>query len=243
MDKHDEFSYWNLSSGLPLDGAEVVVTDACFEFDTSYNADAVVAKLTYAFLNGEGDPQTQMYSVGKNWEPVDGGSAVAHTSGKRVGINKGSNYGVLVGGLMSCEGADKARAVANERGMEPDHAGLWTGMKFRLKNVSRPNNIEGAKKATIDTLIPAEFLGVDDASAPVASGAKGSSATSAAGAKSGITGISAATMAELNALAQSAADFDTFMEQAMEIDGVAGNKAAEKAVMSSKAGSIWALNQ
>lgn len=246
----DEFSYFSLGSGLPLDGAEVVITDAAFEFDTSYNADAVVCKMVYSFLNGEGEPQTQLYSVGKNWEPVDQGTAVAHTSGKRVSINKMSNYGSFVDGFLNCEGKREAMEVARARGLEPDRAALWIGMKFQMKMVSRPNPMEGAKKPTIDALVPAKFLGVDDAagtsgtSATKTTGAAGSGSGTGSGAKATASnaGIDPDLLAQLNQLAQDASDFDTFMEQAMEMEGVAGNKAAEKAVMSSKAGSVWKVN-
>ena len=46
--------------------------------------------------------------------------------------------------------------------------------------------------------------------------------------------------AELLSLAEEADDHDSFMEQALSLEAVEGNKMALNAVMSTKAGSVWA---
>lgn len=240
----NEQNYFDLGSGLPLDGADVVITDAWFEFDTSYNADTVVCKVEYTLLNENAEPQIQMYSTGKDREPIGQGhpNNLAHTSGKFVKISDQSNYGTFIKGFMACENHEAAMKVASERGLQPDSSALWIGMKFTMRSVSRPNTMEGAKRDTTTTMVPAVFLGVDG-DAVAGSGARPATrATNAMPATATVGDIDAYLMEQLNALAVSVPDFDTFMEQAMEIDGVAGNKIAEKAVMSSKAGSIWKTN-
>lgn len=159
----DEFSYFDLGSGLPLADAVVHVTAAEFRFDTDYSADAVVCAIKMQPLDEEGvEEQEQLYSVGKGWEPLDSGASVGHGSGKRVKINNQSNYGRWIAAAVQCEGfLDEAR----ERGLEPDSAELWVDLIFRLttveyetRNPSKPT--EPAKMRT--AVVPGEYLGTTE---------------------------------------------------------------------------------
>lgn len=257
----DEFDYFELGSGLPLADAEVTITNAEFRFDTSYSADAVVCAIEFTPHEEGVEAQEQLYSVGKGWEPLDRGETVAHGSGKQVKINNQSNYGRFIAAAVECEGfLDYAREV----GLQPNSAALWVGTQWHLgsieistTNPSKPNDPPKVKSV----IVPDEFLGVGEEEEEEAP-AKKSVAKKAVPAKKVAAKKAAAKpasspaadqVAELQAeeggeelvdalvaAAVEAEDQDAFMEAAMEIEGVSGNRLAEKVVMNSKPGSIWA---
>jgi len=258
----EEFDPFALGSGLPLADQNVTVIAAVFKFDLEYSADACVIGLTFQPDEEGMEEQEQLYSCGKNMEPLDQGSAMGHTSGKQVKVNEQTNYGRFMKHAFACEGfLDMAR----ESGNTPFDAALWEGSQWHLttveyetRNPSKP--MEPAKVRT--AVVPDEFLGYGDdeeEEAPPAKKSvakklpakKGVAAKKAAPAK--IPGAQTKTLNELaeeeggeeliealRELAAECEDHDTFMEQAMEVEGVTGNRLAEKAVMSDKAGSIWA---
>lgn len=262
----DEFSYFDLGSGLPLADAIVHITAAEFRFDTEYSADAVVCAINMQPLEEGVEPQEQLYSVGKGWEPLDGGASVGHGSGKRVKINNQSNYGRWIGAAVQCEGfLDEAR----ERGLEPDSAGLWTDLIFRLttveyetRNPSKPNDPPKMRTA----VVPGEFLGTSETyegveeEAPAKPAAKKVAGKKVAAKKvaakpagAGVAAAQAAAIAELEeeeggdefiealrGMAAEAEDHESFMEAAFELDAPGDGKLAGKVIMSSKPGSVWA---
>lgn len=251
---------FDLGDGLPLSDANATIVGAEFRFDTEYSADAVVLAFTFQPDEDGVEEQTQLYSVGKNFEPLDGGSEVGHTSGKHVKISKQSNYGKFMRAAQECEGfAD----VARELGANTHAAEWWIGTRwhltteeFEVKNPSKPD--QPAKIRTI--IIPDEFLGLADgedgddgeeASEPASRPAKKAAAKKGAAKKKVAAKVSNPLdeLAEqeggeeliqtLRDLADTCEDHESFMEAAMDVDGVAGNSAAEKAILSTKPGSIW----
>lgn len=253
---------FDLGDGLPLSDCNATITNAEFVFDTEYSADAVVMRFTFEPHEEGVEPQHQLYSVGKSFEPLDGGAAVGHTSGKHVKISKQSNIGRWMRAAQECEGFAEA---AREHDADTHQAEWWIGSmwhlttdEYEVRNPSKPD--QPPKMRTI--IIPDEFLGYadDEEEAPakpaksttkkaVAKKTVAKKATAAP--KAAATGaVTVEALAEeeggeelieqLRALASECEDHETFMEQAMDLDGVAGNRVAEKAVMSSKPGSIWA---
>lgn len=256
----DEFDYFELGSGLPLADANVTITNAEFRFDTSYSADAVVCAIEFTPHEEGHEAQEQLYSVGKGWEPLDRGATVAHGSGKPVKINNQSNYGRFIAAAVECEGfLDYAREV----GLQPNSAALWVGTQWHLgtieistTNPSKPNDPPKVKSV----IIPDEFLGVGEedeeeeapakpaakktvakkVAAPAKKAAAKPAASPAADQVAELEAEDADLVAALIQAATDADDQDAFMEAAMEIEGVSGNRLAEKVVMNSKPGSIWA---
>ena len=260
----DEFDYFELGSGLPLADANVTITNAEFRFDTSYSADAVVCAVEFTPHEEGVEAQEQLYSVGKGWEPLDRGATVAHGSGKQVKINNQSNYGRFIAAAVECEGfLDYAREV----GLQPNSAALWVGTSWHLgtvevttTNPSKPNDPPKVK----NVIVPDEFLGTgeeEEEEVVAKPAAKKAAATKAPAKKVAAKKVAAKPasspaadqVAELEAeeggeelvaalieAATEAEDQDAFMEAAMEIEGVSGNRLAEKVVMNSKPGSIWA---
>lgn len=261
-----EFDPFALSSGLPLADTDVVVSAMEFKFDTSYSADACVAAIT--FQPDEGEPQEQLYSCGKGWEPLDQGASVGHTSGRAVNFNGQSNFGRFWAAALACEGfLDDARAS----GLTPMNSELFIGRRFHLgtietstTNPSKPNDPPKVKSL----IIPTEYYGVagDEAEAPAPAPAAtkkaaprpataaAKTAAKPAAAPAGTSAIERKQTAmveelagenedlveELRALAGEHESHEDFMEAAMELPAVADSELAQQVVMSSKAGSIWA---
>lgn len=237
-----------LGSGLPLADTEAVVTAMEFRFDTNYSADACVAAIT--FQPDEGEEQEQLYSCGKGWEPVDRGAATAHVSGRDLNFNKNSNYGRFLQAAFECDGfLDEVR----EAGIFPTSVDMFVGKRFHLGTIQiTTTNPSTGKESTKDLVVPTDYLGVDEDEAPAPkkaaakkTAAKGPSAIE----KKQIALIEqleeedADMVAALRELASESEDHESFMEAAMDIDGVADSDLAQQVAMSSKAGSIWAQAQ
>jgi len=247
-----------LGSGLPLADTEAVVTAMEFRFDTSYAADACVAAIT--FQPDEGEEQEQLYSCGKGWEPVDRGAAAAHVSGRDLNFNKNYNYGRFLAAAFECDGfLDEVR----EEGIVPTQVEMFVGKRFHLgtveyttRNPSKADSEDSVKTA----IVPVAYLGVDEDEAEDEAPAKKAPAKKAAAKKTAAKGPSAIEkkqialidqleeedadmVAALRELAGESEDHESFMEAAMDIDGVADSDLAQQVAMSSKAGSIWAQAQ
>lgn len=247
-----------LGSGLPLADTEAVVTAMEFRFDTSYAADACVAAIT--FQPDEGEEQEQLYSCGKGWEPIDRGAAAAHVSGRDLNFNKNSNYGRFLGAAFECEGfLDEVR----EEGIVPTQVEMFVGKRFHLgtveyttRNPSKADSEDSVKTA----IVPIAYLGVDEeeeaapAKKPAAKKTAAKKAAAPAKGPSAIEKKQIALIEQLEAedeamvealreLAAESDDHESFMEAAMDIDGVADSDLAQQVAMSSKAGSIWAQAQ
>ena len=245
-----------LGSGLPLADTEAVVTAMEFRFDTEYAADACVAAIT--FQPDEGEEQEQLYSCGKGWEPVDRGAAAAHVSGRDLNFNRNSNYGRFLAAAFECEGfLDEVR----EEGILPTQVEMFVGKRFHLGTVeySTRNPSKKDSEETVKTaIVPTAYLGVEEEEAPAKPAAKKAVAKKAAAAPAkGPSAIEKKQIAlieqleeespeiveALRELAGESDDHESFMEAAMDIDGVADSDLAQQVAMSSKAGSIWAQAQ
>ena len=254
---NDVFDPFKLSDGLPLADVDAEISAVEFRFDTAYSADACVAAIT--FQPDEGEEQEQLYSCGKNWEPVDRGAAAAHESGKTsLMFNKSSNIGRFLTALYACDGFVEA---AQETGdFDPRTAASLVGLRVHLGSdtYTTMNPSTGVEKER-SIIVPTEYLGTsEEDEAP----AKKAPAKKAAAKKAPAKGPSAIekkqlalieTLREeeggeeiidaLTELAGESEDHESFMEAAMDVDGVADSEAAQQVAMSSKAGSIWAQAQ
>lgn len=229
----EEKSLWDLSSGLPLDGADVEITDATFEVDNSYAAGATVLALTFTPLDGS-ESQRQLYSCGKNWEPLNGGSALGHVSGKPNGVvtlNTNTNYGKFIAAATAAEDGAKFKANAQ---VDPGETSLWIGTKWTLGSLAT-ENFQTKKAGSL--IIPVVYLGGPDGQTS-GGGAKASKASS--GTVS--TDLDPDILAAIIAVAAKHEEFGDFMDEALELEGVQGNKAAEKLVMDSKPGGLFGKN-
>jgi hypothetical protein len=245
-----DFNPFALSSGLPLADADVTVKGIEFGFDAQYmNGDACVAIVK--FEGEDGEEHSQFYSVGK-FEAADRGERLVHPSGKQMNLNQQSNYGRFVDALTSMDNASEFMAAVRESGVDAVFDAHWLdGFQFHLSTM-KVKMQDGKER---DLIVPDHFLGVADTGK-----SKGKSAIKSAGPKLAPKGGAAKASAKaapadddedygidddeirnaLIELAKESADFDTYSEAALDVDGVLGNKAYQKAAVSSRAGSIWA---
>jgi hypothetical protein len=230
MSKQEEWDEWGLSSGLPLADAEVEVVGMEFGFNNDIAAGKTFANFT--FRTEDGEEHEQSFSVGDGWESKNKGAELGTENGKPKKLSQRSNYGMLVQSAMDAVGGPEGMA---KLGQGFRFAATWVGTKWltATKEVesTKPGETEAKKR---DRIIFAEYLGRDsEAEAPV----KGKGKAAAAGPASD---VDPELWAELITLAKASDGHDGFMDEALELDGVAGNKAMEKVVMSTKAGSVWA---
>lgn len=245
---------WELSKGLPLEGADVTVTDASFVIDNEYAAGAVVLSLTMipdAYEGDVGNLRPQLYSIGKGWEVLDKGQSVAHESGKFRKFPEQSAYGDWISHVLGCEGAVEY-FVENE--LDTHDANIWIGTKWTLGS-HEYDTVKDAKGETKKKtrVVPVAFLGVEGGEATVPTkpaaataaktvakpGPKPKPAAAANGAKSGLDAEVDAAFAEM---AKEHEDFDQFMNAAFEYaeeNGLGGNKDVEKAIMSARQFAAW----
>ena len=253
---NDVFDPFKLSDGLPLADVDAEISAVEFRFDTAYSADACVAAIT--FQPDEGDEQEQLYSCGKNWEPVDRGAATAHENGKPTQMfNKSSNMGRFLNALYACDGF--IAAVQEEGDFDPRTAASLVGRRVHLgsETYTTMNPSTGVEKER-SIIVPTEYLGTsDDATTPAKAPAKKAAAKKAPA--KGPSAVEKKQLALIEALreedggeeiidaltdlAGESEDHESFMEAAMDVDGVADSEAAQQVAMSSKAGSIWAQAQ
>ncbi len=260
MSDDQTFSMWELGSGLPLEGARCHSTDASFTFNNEYSANAVVLDITW---QPQEDPsaeaQHQLYSVGKNWEPLEEGTSVGHTSGKRSKFNDQTNIGRLIHSYVSARGGGdfaKGLPIVIAEGIEPEKAAMWIGLDVTLMTVRYPTqnkNPDGSVKEG-STMVIGEYHGrVGDA--PAAASAPAQAAAPAAPASTPAAGAGAtsdfaevlgqALYRKLRKAAMDAKDHDEFMDVAFNIpETTEGDKdhvkAIERIILDPDPGSLFA---
>lgn len=238
-------------SGLPLDGARVHSVAAQFTYNQEYSADAVVLDIEWQPIDeegeNEGESRHQLYSVGKSWEPADGGESVMHTSGNLRNWNSGTNISKILVSLLEARGdgdpADGMRAFMDE-GIYPHEAAFWLNMDVTLKSIEYET--QSGKKSTtfgvgewhgrVGEVAEKPKTGKATASkaalAPKAGAGKAKAAepeTSASGEDDWKEHLGQALFRKLKKVAEDAKDHDAFMDAAFGVDGAEeGDKAWKK---------------
>lgn len=226
---------WETGSGLSLDGARVRVTAMEFGFNANLGAGITCANFTFVNTD-DGEEIEQSFSVGKNYEANRDGSSI-EGQGK---INKNTNYGVLI---------ESVKAIVESPGEaigSPKEAAGWIGTEWTFGTIEREVQNPTTKETKIASkFVVLEFHGRgDDGKKAGKAAAKSSSAskTSSSSKSSGgdVNGIDAELWAKLVELAGEHDEHDDFVNAALDLPEVEASKAAQKAVMGSKAGSVWA---
>lgn len=217
---------WELSSGLPLDGATATVTKAEFGYRNDIAQGVLFLSLTFSPDGGE--DTVQSFSVGKGWDTAKKGAELVRGDGRKGSINDQTGYGKFITSALACGGAEYLRGTNG-----PLDAATWQGTRWELAitKETTTNPTTGVSKES-SRLIAGKFLGSEGGKAPAAS---------AKAAETG--GLDAALTEQLAAIAAGSDSHDDFMAAAFEVEGVAGNQAAEEAVMATGKGSIWAKAQ
>jgi hypothetical protein len=258
MADEQEFSMWELGSGLPLEGARVHSTDAVFTYNNEYAANAVVLDITWQHEDDTIEAQHQLYSVGQKWEPLNEGESVGHQSGKASKFNDQSNIGRLIKSYIESRGGgnfDKGLAIVIPEGIEPNHIAMWIGLDVTLKSIEFPGmgkNPDGSVKMSRTMVIDVYHGRVGDeapAKAPAKAASKAKAAAPAAESNGGgddyADHLGQALYRKLKKLAADSADHDAFMDAAFALDDVstddkAWNKATERIILNSDDDSLFA---
>ena len=183
-----------------------------------------------------------IYTCGKGWEPADKGATAQHESGRARKFNSGSGMGLLLNSALELDGVED---VLMERG-PATQADVWVGMKFRIEDKAFEGKNNDGEKITYTRRLPTEFHGLDEGAEPKKAPAKKAPAKKAAPAKveaadeGDMHVISPKLKGQLRAVAVSAEDHDSFMEEAfatLELDDNAEAAIADEAFfLSLKAG-------
>src|SRR5690606_41336745 len=86
-----EINEWDLSSGLPLDGASVEVTKVEFGFNSNIGAGILCANFTFTDLDS-GEDIEQSFSVGDGWVGSRDGDVINKLSIRTRKQRKSINY-------------------------------------------------------------------------------------------------------------------------------------------------------
>jgi len=264
----DAVNDWDLGSGFDLDGAKVEITKCEFGPNNEIAAGIICANMEFTPLDGS-EPQDQSFSVGKGFESDRTGENLVTENGKQRKLNMQSNFGVLLSSALDCIAGpkedDESDAAYHQRRMEagaeilgsPRHGPNWVGTMWQLGTVTREvmNPTTKAKKEGI-RFIFTEWLGSspDAGAEKTTSKAKSSSkstsrTTKVGGGKSdtapdGIDDEMWTTLVDLAVEVMGrdeSNEHEHFMNEAMDnVEGVDTNKAAQKACMGTRAGSVWA---
>lgn len=230
--EQDEFG---LGGGLPLDDADVEITEFEFGFNNEIAAGVYFANVTFMNLE-DGDTITQSFSLGTGWEAANKGTELVPENGKPRKLSNQSNYGILFGSAMDVVGGPEKMVENGLRGFR--FADSWIGTRWHtgMKTLVRKNRETGVEKEA-NVVIFTDYLGRDDAAGGGEKKANGGKKVKAADA----LGLKDTDLwKQLIELATNSEDHDSFMDSALEMEGVEGNKDIERLVMSTKDGSVWA---
>lgn len=209
---------WGTSKGLLTD-YEGEVVDSAFVTDPQYqNGEVLMLEWTIETNDPERPVNHERFPCGNNWESVDGGKTAQRMDGKDSQFNEQSAIGRIINRVMGqgngahlVEQFEGVFDALKERGT-PDQADIWKGMRFRFEEEEFDYGGEiGVKTRNM----PVEFLGMSD-SPKSGGGSAGSQGGSDAGGDD-------ETTQQLVELAKSSPDHDTFVAQALKVEGVSGN--------------------
>jgi len=221
---------WGLTSGLPLADADVEITTFEFGFNANIGAGLVCANIGFTITDND-ELVDQSFTVGDGWEIGGKGASI---SGKKK-INNQTNWGRLVQSMISaCGGPEGIQSTLPDADYR--EAAGWIGTRWHLDTVDvEVYNPSNKTTKTASKIIATSFIGKGDAST--------NGATKPAAKKSGkpaLIDTDPALFAELLAIAETHADHEDFVGAVLERADVESNPVAVGAVMSTKAGSVWA---
>lgn len=238
---------WETSTGLPLDGETATIVAAEFGYNAQIGSGVVCMNMTFR-VDGMDEDIEQSFSCGTG-EPSRDGQTL---DGAPAKFSSRSNYGRLI---------DSVRALVDHPGEiigSPKQAGGWVGTKWTIGTVqvetTNPSKPEAGTKVK-DALVFTAFHGKEGKAAGKGKAAKTSTSKAAkpapesddddetAGgdetAGENPAGIDQALWDKLVKLAKASDTHDEFSDTALEMKAVDADAKAQKAVISTKAGSVW----
>lgn len=247
----DNYDPYEWSQGLP-DKFGGVIEEAYVAYNPEYQ-DGKVALLHLTVMTddpevGEAGRTTNLYTLGKGWEPAEGGKSAVHESGKKRKLNANAGVALLT------QAALDIGVNLRERGL-PWESKTWTGLDFEWERKEFSFKNDEGKDQTYGRLLPVALRGQAptggaSSSGPAQAPAPSAAPTAPATPEPTATGngsLGGMEKVQLIKLAQSikagGGTHDQFMEQAFTADatkGGVGNPAWEQAVMDASPTSIFA---
>lgn len=228
---------WGVTSGLPLADVDAEITGLEFGFNAKIGAGRMCANVEFTTVD-DGETHDQSFTIGDGWEIAGKGASITG----RKQLNSNSNWGRFANSCVDACGGPEA---INKALPDTDYreAAGWLGTKWHLGTVEiEVYNPEKKETKKGNALVATAFLGVNG-EAPKSAGKKSAGASGKGTAKAGKPGLADTNpelFAELVTLAGEHDDHDGFMAAALELEAVEGDALAMNAVMSTKAGSVWA---
>lgn len=196
---------WATDSGLAT-ALEGTIENPFFDYDPEYrDGETPLLHLPLVNVTSDEDPEikdtlTLTLGTGNGWEVVDNGEAVARSDGKSKGFHEKTRVGILVDRIVEI-GAVETIA---ERGT-PTQAKVWDGLRFKFENHEEDYGEIDGEQVKVNFLLPVELVGSET---------DGGSTNGKVDEK---------VVTRLKALARNSATHDEFLDQALDIDGVADN--------------------
>lgn len=215
-----------LETGL-RDDYDGTVVNAFFGTDERYNnGETMLLKWEVHGLDEDGVAyeETQLITVGKGWETVDGGQTVRHESGKDRMFNNNSHLGKII---ERCTKELGIGDVLRSKG-SPYDAKVWVGLSFHFNREEQRYSGSSEVKDTTK-LMPTKYLGENAIDLGGATQATPSPVGDQAAASS--NGNEQVLRAKLTAAAKSSGTHQEFLDKAIEIDGVVANESLLAEIM------------
>jgi hypothetical protein len=227
---NNDVDLYELESGLQ--DFDYVMKGCRFATDQEYNNGETVLLIVedgqQTLEDGEVSEKRQFWPCGKGWEAAEGGKSVRHESGKVRKFNANSAVGKLLASALEAG----AGGVMRKRG-SPMEVSTWEGLDFHMTNKQETYKIDGEERNVNRTVVDS-FNGEGKKAAAKKTTAKAKKADvdeDESGEASTNGAIPKALQIKLKKKAAevlaAGGDFDQFMEDAFDIDGVSGNDEAE----------------
>lgn len=253
---------YEFSQGLP-DKYGGVIEEAYVAYNPEYQ-DGKIALLHLVTMTddpeiGEAGRTTALYTLGKGWEPAEGGKSAVHESGKKRKLNANSGVALLT------QAALDIGVNLRERGL-PWESKTWTGLDFEWERKEFSFKNDEGKEQTYGRMLPVALRGQAGTGTPPQAAAAAAPPTAPAaqaapaptpstpeptqttnGAIDGMTKVGLIKLAK--EVKANGGTHDQFMERAFvggaladgsAIPAVAGNQAVEQAVMDASPTGVFA---
>lgn len=227
-----EKSAWDLETGLPTE-FQGIVEDAYFTVDSEYN-DGQDLLLKFEVQTdddqiGDGGKTTLQFTCGKGWEAAEKGAKAVREDGKSKGFQEQSGVGLLVKHALGTDAGAILRARVSDN-VGPRDAAIWKGLTFDWERKEFSGKIEGEDR-TWYRMLPVKFIGENVRAGSTASEPVKAAPPTEASNGNGASAIDPAMRAKLLARAKASSSHDEFIEKCYSELDLAGNQAAEDAVM------------
>lgn len=200
-----------LSDGIEYDAK---VADAYFSFPPNYkNGEALV--LVLELETDAGEDRQQYFTLGSNWEPVEGGKKISAINPRRQKVDRKSGLGNLVATAVDAGALDALKAGAEGSNPVWKNASIWKGLTFGFaqRELSFKDKQTGEDRTYSRLDVTAFLPNGFDLDGPAAGAGAGATTTAAVDDES--------IRAALAEVAVSSSTYEQFVDRALaEVNGV-----------------------